>query len=82
MPYVYTLKSKNFPKTYTGSTIDINRRIVEHNGGKNIFTRRYAPWVVIYKETFDNLSSARKREKYLKSAAGRRFIKQNNIIPR
>ncbi len=82
MATVYILKSESRLITYVGSTTDINRRLQEHNSGKNTFTRRYIPWVVVYTEEFENLQTARKRERYLKSAAGRRFIKQNNIIPR
>ncbi|MFZ3020087.1 MAG: GIY-YIG nuclease family protein [Minisyncoccia bacterium] len=76
MAYVYILKSKKLSKFYVGSTTDIERRIIEHNSGKNTYTRRYAPWVVVYKEEFLELSLARSRERYLKSAAGRRFIKK------
>jgi putative endonuclease len=82
MAFVYILKSTNFPKTYVGSTVNFERRLTEHNSGKSTFTKRYLPWVVVYKEEFDDLSLARKREKYLKSADGRKFIKQNKIIPR
>lgn len=82
MAYVYILKNNNFSKTYTGSTNDLDRRLQEHNSGKNIATRRFMPWSIVYTEQVEILSEARKREKYLKSAAGRRFVKQNNIIPR
>jgi hypothetical protein len=34
------------------------------------------PWRLIYEEEFDNSLSARKWEKYLKSAAGKRYIKR------
>lgn len=80
MAYVYILKSVNYPKTYVGSTIDFDNRLQEHNNGKSTFTNRYKPWKLIYKEEYDNLSAARRREKYLKSAAGRRFIKNSNIV--
>ncbi len=82
MAFVYILKSSKYPKTYVGSTTDIERRLAEHNSGKNLFTSRYMPWRVIYKEVFVNLTDARKREKYFKSAAGRRFIVRNINIPR
>ena len=38
------------------------------------------PWTVIYTEEYDSLEEARRREKYLKSAAGRRFIKKKNYF--
>ena len=32
------------------------------------------PWKLVHKEEYDNMADARKREKYLKSAAGRRYL--------
>ncbi len=81
MAYVYILKSINHPKTYTGSTDrTIEARLAEHNNGFSTYTKRFAPWKLIYSEEFENLLDARLREQYLKSAAGRRFIKKNNIV--
>ncbi|MBK9098578.1 MAG: GIY-YIG nuclease family protein [bacterium] len=73
--FVYILKSMNDEKTYIGMTNDIERRLKEHNSGKNIYTKKYTPWEVIYKEVVADRASARKREKYFKSAAGRRKLK-------
>lgn len=73
MPFVYILKSINNNKFYVGSTTDIDRRIIEHNRGYTTYTKRYMPWKVIYFEKYINLSDARKRERYFKSSAGRRF---------
>ena len=75
MSFVYILKSINNLKFYVGSTTDLNRRIAEHNSGKTIYTKKYMPWKIIYTEEYSNLSDARKREKYLKSSAGRKFSK-------
>ncbi len=82
MPFVYILKSFTFNKTNVGSTIDLNKRLKEHNLGKSKFTKKYTPWQLVYYEIHDGLDAARKREKYFKSAAGRKYIKKNNIIPR
>lgn len=79
MPYVYILKSINYPKIYIGSTVDLDRRVKEHNAGKG-YSNRYKPWRVVYSEEIDDLKLARKREKYLKSAAGRKYIKKQKII--
>jgi len=80
MVYVYILKSIKYPKTYVGSTINFNKRFQEHNNGQSIFTKRYKPWKLVYKEKYKDLNDARAREKYFKSAAGRRLIKKLNII--
>ena len=73
----YILKSKIFSKTYVGHTNNIEKRLIEHNNEKNVFSKRYKPWVIIYKESFNSLEESVKREKYFKSAAGRRWIKKN-----
>ena len=73
--YVYVLKSEQFDRTYTGMTADLNRRLKEHNTGKTKSTRPYKPWRLVYHELVEGALEARKREKYLKSAAGRQFIK-------
>ena len=63
-------------KTYVGSTTDLIRRLKEHNNNQCLFTKRYSPWKIIHKEEFSDINDARKKEKYYKSAAGRRFIKK------
>jgi len=75
MHFVYILKSTSASKTYVGLTDNISRRIEEHNSGASSFTKKYLPWEMIYHEKCDNLQSARKREKYFKSASGRKLLK-------
>ena len=72
---VYTLKSKIAKKSYVGLTNNIERRLKEHNSGKHFYTKRHKPWEIIHTEEFDNFEEARKREKFLKSTTGRRFLK-------
>ncbi len=76
MHYVYVLKSLSAPKSYVGMTDNLERRLRQHNDGLNSYTRRYIPWVIVHDEQCDTLSDARAREIYLKSAAGRRFLKK------
>lgn len=75
MAFVYILLNKKLGKTYTGSTIDLARRLEEHNSGSSCYSKKYTPWDLFYKEEFPTLLEARKREKYLKSCAGRKFVK-------
>lgn len=77
MYIVYVLKSKNFPKSYVGITDNLERRLNQHNDSNSFYTKRYIPWFVIYKEECENRVEARVREKYLKSAAGRKFLRKN-----
>ncbi len=75
MYFVYILKSKVAKKSYVGMTDNIERRLREHNSGKSFFTKNYFPWEIIHKEMYGTREEARKREKYLKSGSGRKFLK-------
>ncbi|MBI4810884.1 MAG: GIY-YIG nuclease family protein [Ignavibacteriales bacterium] len=74
MYYVYVLWSTKLKKRYVGSTEDINKRLKEHNAGKTTFTKSGIPWSLIYHETYTEKHTARKREIFLKSGQGRKFL--------
>jgi len=74
---VYVLKSEVAEKSYVGITDSLARRLEQHNKGKSFYTKRYKPWKLIYKEEFLGRNEARKREKYFKSASGRRYLRKN-----
>ena len=74
---VYLLKSKTTGKHYTGQTEDLERRLKEHNAGLlGKSTKGKGPWDVIYKEEYKTRSEAMEREKYLKTGAGRDYLKK------
>lgn len=76
MYYVYVLISKKDGKFYTGSTDDLKRRMYEHNSGKVAWTSKCKPVHLIYYEASINEIDARRREKYLKSGMGKKYIRQ------
>ena len=77
MLYVYVLYSETFKKTYIGYTSNLEGRLAAHNHPKNKgYTKRYQPWKIIYSEEYSSKSLAMEREKYLKTGAGRKFLKQ------
>jgi putative endonuclease len=57
-------------------TNSLSRRFLEHVRGKTKTTRAMVGLRLIYKEEYDTVEKARKREIYLKTAAGRKFLKQ------
>jgi len=71
---VYVLKSLRSGKRYVGITQHLDRRLGEHNAGKSKFTSGHVPWSVLYSESFETTVEARAREKYFKSAAGKRYL--------
>jgi putative endonuclease len=79
MYYLYILISTKYKKTYVGITDNPTRRLMEHNRGESNYTKRYIPWIILYTEKYKSRILARKREKYFKSAIGRKWIK-NNLI--
>ena len=79
MIIVYALKNKINEEVYIGITSSINRRIAEHNSGKNRYTKAFMTWFIFYTEEHPDYSAARIREKYFKSAAGKRFLKDSML---
>ena len=74
MVSVYVIESLLDSAWYTGMAINITNRVKEHNAGKNRFTKGHRPWKIIYTEDHKDWKEARIREKYLKSAAGKKWL--------
>jgi putative endonuclease len=78
---VYILKDET-GKLYKGVTNNLTRRLAEHRAGHTQTTSRMKSLEVVHTESYDDWETARKREKYMKTAAGRKFIKfKLNIRP-
>ena len=75
MYYVYVLLSERDGKFYTGSTNDLKRRLSEHNSGKVKSTLKRQPFSLIYYEACKKEDDARRRERYLKSGMGKRYLR-------
>ena len=75
MSFVYILKSLRNGKRYVGSTDSLPEdRLKKHNYGSNKFTRRNGPFKLIHQEICANKTEARKRENFLKSGTGRKYL--------
>jgi putative endonuclease len=72
--YCYILFSRKLNKYYVGSTPDMERRLDDHNRGKEKFTRTGVPWELVYTETFEDLTIARRRELEIKKKKSRKYI--------
>ncbi len=73
--YVYVLRSEKDGKFYVGYTNNVRKRLELHNSGQVESTKRRVPLELIYREGCINQQDATKREKYLKSSWGKRYIK-------
>jgi putative endonuclease len=74
--YVYILGSfgKGGWRTYVGWTYDVDRRVLQHNGGTGARSTRGRSWTVLYVELYMTRSEAMSREWHLKR--DRRFRRQ------
>jgi putative endonuclease len=72
--HVYILFSLKLIKYYVGSTNDLQRRLAEHNRGKEKFTKTGLPWLLVYSEAFEQITATRKRELEIKKEKSRIYI--------
>ena len=75
MYYTYILQSKKDKQFYTGYTDDLKARLKLHNDGRVTSTKNRLPVELVYYEACLNQQDATHREKYLKTAWGKRYIK-------
>ena len=73
--YTYVLRCKKAKTFYTGTTNNLLKRIDQHNKGEVYSTRRKLPINLIYAEACLNKEDAYRRERYLKTGMGKRYIK-------
>jgi putative endonuclease len=68
MPFVYILGTTT-PRgaiSYVGWTLDLERRLAQHNSGKGARTTRGRAWTLLHSEMFDTREDAMSREWHLK----------------
>lgn len=78
MYIVYVLRSHRGLR-YIGHTSNLDRRLEEHNSGMCKTTKVDTGWTVVYQETHESRGEAMKREKWLKSGAGRGFLREREV---
>jgi putative endonuclease len=72
--YFYILRSIKNNKLYLGFSTDLEKRLKEHNDGKNFATKPNIPYELIYYAAFKNKKDAIECEKYFKTTAGWRRL--------
>ncbi len=76
MYYVYVLLSLKDKKFYIGFSEDVNKRLADHNAGRNTSTKSRRPFELIYYETHLSKENAFRREAYFKTTKGKSTLKQ------
>ena len=73
--YVYVLRSLKFNFIYVGFTMNLRRRLKEHNNKEELSTKHYAPFELIFFEAYRNQKDAKRRERYFKTTKGKAVLK-------
>jgi len=80
MPYeLYVLISKKDGMRYIGSGNNADERLRRHNKGDYRFTKGHRPWGLVHREQYLTRSEAVKRERFLKSGQGRKWLDEKGI---
>lgn len=76
MYYVYVLLSLKDNNFYIGFSEDIEKRLADHNAGRNTSTKSRRPLALIYYEAHFSKEDAMRRERYFKTDKGKSTLKQ------
>ncbi len=71
--FVYILRLNNW-KYYIWSTVDVQRRISEHERWRVVFTKNNRPFKLAFTKEFEDIAIARKKELWLKKQKSRKFV--------
>ncbi len=73
--WLYALCNEMNEEIYIGITDNPDRRLVEHNKGKNRYTKAFIPWSPFYNERYYDYANARVAEKYYKRSNNKKKLK-------
>ncbi|NQU18142.1 MAG: GIY-YIG nuclease family protein [Candidatus Saganbacteria bacterium] len=73
---VYVLRSERDGRFYTGLTVDLEKRIREHQEGLSKYTKNKGPWKLKWYGVFSDIQLAEKFERYLKTGSGIAFCRK------
>jgi len=73
---VYILYSLSVDRYYVGQSANLENQLKRHNQGKSKHTKSGIPWTLKYKEAFASRSEAMAREKKIKSAKNREYLRR------
>jgi len=68
--YLYLIQSKKDFSFYIGTTIDLAKRLKEHNDGLSQYTKNKRPWRLVYVEWYQSRKDTLARERMLKKHKG------------
>ena len=74
MYFTYILQSQKDRSFYIGYSSNLEQRVEQHNKATTGYTSTKKPWKLVYFETFEFETDARKRERAIKKKKSRKFI--------
>ncbi len=74
MYHLYVLLSEKDNNLYIVLTDNLERRLREHNSGKNFSTKSRKPFRLIFYDTLPTIEEAVEREKFYKSGRGHEVL--------
>jgi putative endonuclease len=75
MCYTYVLSSGRDERSYTGTARDLRSRMKLHADGRVRSTAHRRPLTLIYYEACVDVDDALRRERFLKTGKGKRFLR-------
>ena len=73
--WLYALRNEINEEIYVGISDNPDRRIIEHNKGKNRYTKAFMPWSPFYYARYNDYANARVAEKYYKRSNNKKKLK-------
>lgn len=80
MQYTYVLLSDQKGRFYTGYTADLRQRLGQHKQGRVRWTASRQPVRLVYYEACLSHEDALRRERFLKSGKGKRFLRNRLAV--
>lgn len=75
MHTVYVLQSGKDGNLYIGCSGNIEKRLAQHQKGQVRATKGRLPMTLVYKEEYDDLYEAFRKERFYKTAKGKKELK-------
>ena len=73
---IYVLLGNVGAYMYKGSAHDLRKRVTDHMQGRVARTRKRRPLLLVHFEYTNDYTAARRRENWLKSGQGRKWLKE------
>ena len=72
--YSYILYSEKTDKMYFGQTNSLDKRLIRHNSGEVLSSKRGIPWVLLYYSEHEERSESMKEERRWKNVKSRKKV--------